>query len=136
MLTASEIRDVWRAAGDGDHGRIVKLLLLTGQRRGEVAGMTLGRDRPRAGIWSLPAERTKNGLPHDVPLSRQAVDPAREASAHASGARSCCSASAEGPFSGWSQSKRRLNARIARRARRSPPRRPLEPDEKPTPVTP
>ena len=53
--------------------RILKLLLLTGQRRGEVAGMTWGElDLDRA-VWSMPAGRTKNGLPHDVPLSQQAV---------------------------------------------------------------
>ncbi|UDL88110.1 site-specific integrase [Mesorhizobium sp. PAMC28654] len=47
-------------------------LMLTGQRRAEVAGMTwdevhdlTGKD-PR---WELSGNRTKNGLPHMVPLS-------------------------------------------------------------------
>ena len=42
VLSADDIRSVWAAAGEDDHARILKLLLLTGQRCGEVAGMTWG----------------------------------------------------------------------------------------------
>jgi integrase len=63
---------VWAAVGDDDHGRVVKLLLLTGQRRGEVAGMTWTEIDLDKGLWSMAAERAKNGLRHDVPLSTQA----------------------------------------------------------------
>jgi integrase len=36
VLTATELSAIWRACGDDDYGRIVRLLLLTAQRRDEV----------------------------------------------------------------------------------------------------
>lgn len=52
-----------------------RLLLLTGQRRNEVAGMRwpeIGVDEAGA-IWTIPAARTKNKREHIVPLSHQAL---------------------------------------------------------------
>ena len=52
--------------------KILRLLLLTAQRRGEV-----GMPRPELdldrGTWGPPG--TRNSLPHEVPLSRQVKDP-------------------------------------------------------------
>jgi integrase len=47
VLSDEEIREIWRAADKAaaPYGSIVQLLILTGQRRGEVAGMTWGRFR-------------------------------------------------------------------------------------------
>jgi integrase len=70
----AEIAEVWRACEDDDYGRIVRLLILTGQRRGEVAGMRWSEVDLDAAIWRLPTERTKNGRPHAVPLSPLAVE--------------------------------------------------------------
>jgi integrase len=73
VLTDDELRAVWRAA-DGvgyPFGSIVQLLALTGQRRGEVAGMRW--DEIAGDLWTLPKERTKNARLHTVPLSRQAM---------------------------------------------------------------
>ena len=54
--------------------RILKLLLVTGQRRAEVGGMKWAEiDMPKA-IWELPAGRTKAGRPHRVPLTPLALD--------------------------------------------------------------
>lgn len=39
VLTDKEIAAVWKAADGGPFGAIVRLLLITGQRRGEVGGM-------------------------------------------------------------------------------------------------
>ena len=41
VLSDQEITEVWRAAGDAaaPYGMIIRMLILTGQRRGEVAGM-------------------------------------------------------------------------------------------------
>src|SRR5262249_9679092 len=49
----------------------LKMLLITAQRRGEVAGMTW--DEINGTTWSLPSERTKNGRPHDVSLAPEAL---------------------------------------------------------------
>jgi len=72
-LTDDEIKALWAAcdAIGGMAGACVKLLLLTGQRRSEVAGMR--RSEISGDVWSLPPERTKNKKPHDVPLSAQVL---------------------------------------------------------------
>ena len=66
----AELVAIWNAAPAADYGRIVKLLMLTGQRRDEIAGLRL--ELKQAGMIALPAERTKNSRPHDIPLSIQA----------------------------------------------------------------
>jgi integrase len=71
VLTDEEIVEVWRAAGraSAPYGTIVRLLILTGQRRGEVAGMRWNEISEDLATWILPANRTKNGVAHVVPLS-------------------------------------------------------------------
>ena len=75
ILSDDELRAVWKAAGQcgGIFGPMVQLLILTGQRRGEVAGMERAEIDTEARVWSLPKERVKNNRRHDVPLSRQAL---------------------------------------------------------------
>lgn len=112
VLSDDELRLIWRHSGSADYGRIVRLLMLTGQRREEVAGMRWSELDLSKAVWSLPKERTKNGLPHDVPLSPAAVDiiagvPKREG-------RDPVFGEGEGPFSGWSKSKAALDARIVK----------------------
>lgn len=73
VLSDDEIRWFWNAceAVGWPWGGIGRLLLLTGQRLGEVLGM---RDTELDGaIWTLPGERTKNGRVHTVPLSDAAA---------------------------------------------------------------
>ena len=73
VLTDDELRRVWLAAEKIGYpfGALVKLLVLTGQRRGEVSGMR--RDELQADTWILPGSRVKNGKLHSVPLARQAL---------------------------------------------------------------
>ena len=82
-------------------------------------------------MWSLPADRTKNALPHDVPLSHQAVA-ILCAVAHRE-KRTLLFGRGEGPFSGWSKPRERLNGRIARKRAATRLGRPLGKDEKPEP---
>ena len=61
--------------------RAIKLLLATGQRRGELIGMEkreleIGEE---GAWWTIPGPRTKNGLPHRVPLSKTALEVLSEA---------------------------------------------------------
>jgi integrase len=49
------------------------LLILTGQRRGEVAEMRWSEVDLERRAWILPAARAKNGLAHEIPLSTQAI---------------------------------------------------------------
>jgi integrase len=73
VLSDEEIRAIWPALGQsGTFGAFVKMLLLSGQRRDEVAHMThkeIGED----GIWTIPAERYKTKRPNHVPLSKAAL---------------------------------------------------------------
>jgi integrase len=72
VLSDAELSNVWKACGDDHYGRIYGLLALTGLRREQI-----GRLR-----WSeiqgdeihLEGERTKNGDPHIVPLSKAALE--------------------------------------------------------------
>jgi integrase len=75
ILSDDELRLVWNAAGSD--GRpfepLVKLLVLTGQRLGEVAGMRWSEIDFKDRLWIIPAERVKNGERHEVPLSDAAI---------------------------------------------------------------
>lgn len=46
----------------------LRLVLLTGQRPGEVFGLPWSELDLPARLWHLPAERSKNGRAHDIPL--------------------------------------------------------------------
>jgi integrase len=74
VLNDEEAAAVWRAACEATHpfGAIVRLLMLTGQRREEVAGMRWAELSQDLATWTIPATRTKNGVPHLVPLSEPA----------------------------------------------------------------
>jgi integrase len=76
VLDDRELRLIWMAAGTlgWPFAPIIKLLLLTGQRRGEVSGMQWAEVDLEKNVWSLPASRTKNKRPHAVPLSDSAVE--------------------------------------------------------------
>ena len=77
-LTTDEARRVYAAADRLDYpGRqFIKLLMLTGARRAEIAGLRWDEimtedDGSRAIV--LPGARTKTGAPHFVPLSQEAL---------------------------------------------------------------
>ena len=72
VLMDAELVKIWNAAQDGAYGRIVKLLMLTGQRRDEIAELKWAEISDEGDMISLPSSRTKNNRPHDIPLSAQA----------------------------------------------------------------
>jgi len=76
VLNEGELAAVWSAAEDQGNtfGVIVRLLILTAQRRGEVCGMLWDEIDFGKAVWTIPAERTKNGKTHMVPLSEMAVE--------------------------------------------------------------
>jgi integrase len=53
--------------------QFVPVLLATAQRRGELAEMRWSEIDFREKVWVIPAERSKNGKPHVVPLSAYAL---------------------------------------------------------------
>lgn len=137
FLDEAEIRLFWRACDAlGDPaGRLFKLALLTGQRRGEVAGMrrseigkleykaadpATGKEKTVSGeAWLIPAARTKRKSDHTVPLSPLAkalIDGAPKL--EISGKRLDCilasGARGDQPITGWSKFKARLDELIGR----------------------
>jgi integrase len=71
VLTDAEITKFWRAteAERKELSALLKLLLLTGCRLNEVAGMTRAELTYDGATWNIPAVRTKNKRPHVVPLA-------------------------------------------------------------------
>lgn len=111
VLSDSEISILWGITdGKGDYHAIVRLLVLTGQRPNEVASMEWRELDLDKSVWSVSSECTKNSKPHDVPLSKQAAEII--ATRPHTEERSLVFGRGEGPFSGWSKSKSRLDAQV------------------------
>ena len=111
VLRDAELAAIWKACRDDDYGRIVRLLILTGQRRDEVGAMSWSEIHEEKALWAIPKERTKNGLPHDVPLSDAALEILHSAP-HRDG-RALIFGDGAGGFQGWSKAKAALDKRIA-----------------------
>ena len=84
-LTEYEIRRIWHATltlpdkVGPQIGRVIRLLLITGQRRSEVCQAE--RSEITGELWTIPKERTKNKIEHEVPLTRVALAALRAATA-------------------------------------------------------
>lgn len=97
-LKNEEIRSLWNSFGQSNSDRILRLLLLTGCRVSEVAGMQETELDRESEEWILSAERSKNGRPHAIPLTHLMMEeigskpvessfifPARSGSGHTTG---------------------------------------------------
>jgi integrase len=75
VLSDEELLSLIRAADAEGYpfGDAFKMLILTGQRRSEVAEMRWSEVDLTRNLWTIPAERAKNGSRHDVPLSEAAL---------------------------------------------------------------
>lgn len=118
ILSNDEMKNIWEAAGDGRFGRIVKLLILTGQRRGEISNLT--HDMVQGDRLVLPSWLCKNSREHRVPLSTssQSLLAAMARNGKTSfvfPAKTCrdskTSTSSPASFNGWSKSKAALDDR-------------------------
>jgi integrase len=123
VLSDAELRLVWQHAGEGDFGTIVRLLILTATRRDEVANMRWSEIADNG--WTIPAERAKNGEPHELPLPTTAA--ALVSAVHRRTKRDLIFGEGTGGFSGWSKSKERLDARMLKAMRELDPKAKLPP---------
>jgi integrase len=134
VLRDHELRTIWKHAGTDHYGSIIKLLMLTGQRADEIAGLrwpeltettvpekriadTIRLPQFSIKVIDLPAERTKNKKPHLVPLSEQAAAIIAQQPRRANndgGLREFVFGIGQRGFSGWSRCKERLDERIAK----------------------
>jgi integrase len=111
VLSDAELAAIWRALGNDRYGDIVRLLILTGQRREEIGGLRwieiVPGPGPDRGAIILPPERTKNSQQHELPLSPVALailNRQRERGHFVFGG--------SGGFSGWSNHKAALDAKL------------------------
>lgn len=78
VLTALEIRQFWHGLNGAPLALptrlALRLILATGQRPGEVVGAQWSEIDMISAWWTIPAEKTKNGNLHRVPLSGLALD--------------------------------------------------------------
>jgi len=74
VLTDAELGEAWRAAGElaNPWRAYFQLTMLTLQRRGEVAGMQWKELSADFTVWTVPADRAKNGKAHIVHLAEPA----------------------------------------------------------------
>ena len=119
VLSDDELRAVWIAAGkqDGVFGDIVKLLILTGQRRGEVVSLQTAWLDIEKQTCTLPSEIAKNRRSHTFPIGGLAVSiletsvmgASLQSSTHLFPARGSDGGK---PFNGWSKAKAQLDKTV------------------------
>jgi integrase len=78
VLADAEIKTLWDELPKARMTELtrlaIKLQLATAQRIGEVAAAEWSEIDLDGNIWTIPGEKTKNGLPHRVPLSPMALE--------------------------------------------------------------
>ena len=127
VLGERELAEVWHATLDDEYGKIIRLLVLTGQRRSEIGDLSRAeinleyryREKDQDGqtrecvmpVIELPAHRTKNRLPHLIPLSAEAL--AIIKTIPVSTTRSLLFGIGSGGYGAWSKKKGQLDNRIA-----------------------
>jgi integrase len=113
VLSDAELWDAWSAAGGMGYpwAPFFQLTMLTLQRREEVAGMRWSEIADDLAMWHLPAERMKNGKPHDVHLSK-AARAVLQVLPKVSGCDFVFTTTGRTPISGFSGAKATLDASI------------------------
>jgi integrase len=109
VLSDAELRWFWQACGEigWPFGPLAKLLLLTAQRRDEVAGMAWAEIDLEKGVWTIPRHKAKNDREHEVQLSAAAINVLRLLPRFGA---LVFTTTLKTPVSGFSRSKRALDA--------------------------
>lgn len=80
VLTKDEVVTIWNAAEAMGYpfGSMIKVLLLTGQRRSEVSTLRWPQLDLEGGLWTQPSPSNKSKRIHLVPLSGSAIEVLRQ----------------------------------------------------------
>lgn len=121
FLSDPELALVWRASEKLGYpfGPLMRLLILTGARREEVAGLDWSELDQKAALWALPSERAKNSTAASCPLSDIAIAEldmlARRSRQDGKWPRGglLFSTTGETSVSGYSRAKARLDREVA-----------------------
>jgi integrase len=119
ILNDEELGLAWKAADKlgWPFGPFVHLLILTGQRRDEVAGMRWSELDMATATWTIPRERAKNDKAHVVPLSPEAVALIKGLPRMKDGEADSpfvFTTTGDSPISGFSKAKAKLDRAIAK----------------------
>jgi integrase len=108
------MRAIWRVTGAGDFPSdpFVRLLIVLGCRRGELAGMRRDEVDLAAGLWHLSGDRVKNEQPRTVPLPPAALQILSGLPSF-DGPFVFTTTAGQRPISGFAKMKERLDRRIA-----------------------
>jgi len=91
VLSETEIKTFWNGldkASLSEGSRLaLKLQLVTAQRKGEIVSAEWPEIDMGVKVWTIPAEKSKNGLPHRVPLSDLALELLEKVEAWSSGSK-------------------------------------------------
>lgn len=118
VLSIEELGQIWAAAKEAAYpfGDMVRLLILTGQRRSEIAGLERGWIHKEQRAVEIPAASYKTKRPHVFPLSAPAWALVEALPKWNGGDFLFTTMSGERPISGFSKSKARLDKKIAESA--------------------
>jgi integrase len=116
VLSDEELLACWRASeAEGfPFEPFIKILLLTGQRRGEVSAMRWSEIDLNKMLWAIPAERTKNATQHTVPLAPAVINILR-AIPRFLNSDLVFTTTGKTPISGFGRLKDRLDATIEKK---------------------
>jgi integrase len=114
VLSDIEIAAFWRATGRLDYpiGPLFRMLLLTGQRKSEVAEARWREFDLRKRIWTVPSERFKSDAVHIVPLSDDVMALLETLPRWSGGDFLFSSNGGKAPVNGFSRAKQRLDSRM------------------------
>jgi integrase len=108
VLTDNELAAVWNALKPNDYGDILRLLILTGQRAGEIGGLRWSEVDFDRDLVALPSQRTKNHQAHEFPMSGAVRDIFKARTR----TRDFVFGRGVAGFNGWDRSKKRLDEKI------------------------
>ena len=113
VLSPGELAEIWQGTEQLGYpfGPFYQILILTAQRRGEVAKLRWQDLDMAARLWTLKAAQTKAGRIHDVPLSSPVLD-ILESLGRFEGDYVFSPTSGQKPINGFSKAKARLGKAI------------------------
>ncbi len=111
VLDDAELTALWKACEDdvGVAGAVIRVMMLTGARKSEVAELPFSEIDEAQRLWNLPKERAKNKKAHQTPLSTTAR---RILSAQPRICDYVFSSTGSGPVTNFSRIKERLDAKL------------------------
>lgn len=111
LLSEAELGTVWHSATAYPFGTIVRLLILTGQRRGEIAGLRW--DWISEHSITFPKHITKNGREHTIPIGNTTKQLIADIPRLKDQPLLFPARGKDTPYNGWSKGKKAFDADIA-----------------------